>query len=85
MEPPLSRPLLSRHLHCLDSPNWSCGLYVHSLLTIMKFGYVKAQGGSLKVAVYLFGSLFILLIITTTWLLGDNALLQSRGVTMNAL
>ena len=81
MEPPLSRPLLSRHLHCLG-PNLSCGLYVHSLLTIMKF---KAQGGSLKVAVYLFGGLFILLIITTTWLLGDNALLQSRGVTMNAL
>ena len=82
MEPPLSRPLLSWHLHCLDSPNWSHGLYVHSLLTIMMF---KAQGGSLKVAVYLFGGLFILLIITTTWLLGDNVLLQPRGVTMNAL
>ena len=55
-----------------------------SLLTIMKC-LDKAQGGSLKVAVYLFGGLFILLIITTTWLLGDNAFLQSRGVTMNAL
>ena len=46
---------------------------------------MKAQGGSLKVAVYLFGDLFILLIITTTWLLGDNEFLQPRGVTMNAL
>ena len=27
VEPPLSGPLLSRHLHCLDNPNWSCGLY----------------------------------------------------------
>ena len=26
VEPPLSGPLLSRHLHCLDSPNWSCDL-----------------------------------------------------------
>ena len=42
---------------------------------------MKAQGGSLKVAVYLFGDL----IITTTWLLGDNGFLQPRGVTMNAL
>ena len=33
---------------------------------------MKAQGESLKVAVYLLGGLFILLIITTTWLLGDN-------------
>ena len=46
---------------------------------------MKAQGGSLKVAVYMFGGLFILLIITTTWLLGDNGFLQPRGVTMNAL
>ena len=46
---------------------------------------MKAQGGSLKAAVYLFGDLFILLIITTTWLLGDNGFLQPRGVTMNAL
>ena len=46
---------------------------------------MKAQGGSLKVAVYLFGALFILLIITTGWLLGNNAFLQPRGVTMNAL
>ena len=33
---------------------------------------MKAQGGSLKVAVDVFGGLFILLMITTTWLLGDN-------------
>ena len=45
---------------------------------------LKAQGGRLKVAVYLFGGLFILLLITTTWLLGDSAFLQPRGVTMNA-
>ena len=32
---------------------------------------MKAQGGSLKVALHLHGGLFILLIITTTWLLGD--------------
>ena len=25
VEPPLSGPLLSEHLGCLDSPNWSCG------------------------------------------------------------
>ena len=37
---------------------------------------MKTQGGSLKVAVYLFGGLFILPIITTGWLLGDNAFLQ---------
>ena len=42
------------------------------------------SGGILKV-VYLFGGLFILLVKTTTWLLGDNAFLQPRGVTMNAL
>ena len=46
---------------------------------------MKAQEGSLKVAVYLFGGLFILLIITTTWLLDDNGFLQPREVTMNAL
>ena len=46
---------------------------------------MKAQGESLKVAVYLFGGLFIILIITTTWLLGDNTFLQPRGVTMNVL
>ena len=46
---------------------------------------MKAQGGSLKVTVYLFGGLFILLIITTTWLLGDNVFLQPWGVIMNAL
>ena len=46
---------------------------------------MKAQGGSLKVAVYLFDGLFILLLITTTWLLDDNAFLQPRGVTMTAL
>ena len=46
---------------------------------------MKAQGGSLKVADYLFSGLFILLIITTSWLLGDKAFLQPRGVTMNAL
>ena len=45
---------------------------------------MKAQGGSLKVAVYLLGGLFILLIIITNWLLGDNGLLKPRGVTMNA-
>ena len=39
----------------------------------------------LKVDVYLFGDLFILLIITTTRLLGDNEFLQPMGVTMNAL
>ena len=26
VEPPLSGLLLSGHLHCPDSPNWSCGL-----------------------------------------------------------
>ena len=41
---------------------------------------MKAQEWSLKVAVYLLGGLFILLIITTTWLLSDNAFLQLRGV-----
>ena len=46
---------------------------------------MKAQGGRLKVAVYLFGDLFIPLIIATTWLLGDNGFLQPRRVTMNAL
>ena len=46
---------------------------------------MKAQGGSLKVAVYLFCGLFILLMITTSWLLGDNAFLHPREVTMNAL
>ena len=46
---------------------------------------MKAQGGSLKAAVYLFDGLFIVLLITTTWLLGDNAFLQPRGVTMTAL
>ena len=46
---------------------------------------MKAQGESLKVAVYLFSGLFILLIMTTTWLLGDNAFLQPREMTMNAL
>ena len=44
-----------------------------SLLTIVKFGL--AQGESLKVAIYLFGGLFMLLIITINWLLGDNAFL----------
>ena len=33
---------------------------------------LKAQGGSLKVAVYPSGGLFILLKITTTWLLGET-------------
>ena len=42
------------------------------------------SGGILKI-VYLFGGLFILLVTTTTWLLGDNAFLQPRGVIMNAL
>ena len=45
---------------------------------------MKAQGGSLKVAAYFFDSLLILP-ITTTWLLDDNAFLQPWGVTMNAL
>ena len=40
--------------------------------------------GILKV-VYLFGGLFILLVTTTTWLLGDNAFLKPRGVTVNVL
>ena len=39
---------------------------------------MKAQGRSLKVTVYLLGGLFILLIITTTWLLGDKAFLQPK-------
>ena len=43
---------------------------------------MKAQDGS---AVYLLGGLFILLIITTTWLLGDKTCLQPKGVTMYAL
>ena len=51
----------------------------------MKFGLNETRGESLKVAVYLFGGLFVLLIITNTWLLGDNAYLQPRGVTMSAL
>ena len=46
---------------------------------------MKAQGKSLKVGVYLFGGLFILIILTITWLLGDNAFLQPRGVTMTDL
>ena len=56
-----------------------------SLLAIMKFGLTESR--SLKVAVYMFGGLFILLIIiiTTTWLLGDNRYLQPREVTMNVL
>ena len=57
-----------------------------SLLTIKEFGLDESTGGSLKVDVYLFGGLFVLLIITTTtWLLGDNGFLQPRGVTMSAL
>ena len=51
----------------------------------MKFGLNETQGDSLKVAVYLFGGLFVLLIITSTWLLGDSAYLQPRGLTMSAL
>ena len=39
VKPPLSGPLLSGNLHCPDSPNWSCGC---SLLTIMKFGLDKS-------------------------------------------
>ena len=35
--------------------------------------------------VFLFGGLFVLLIITNTWLLGDSAYFQPRGVTMSAL
>ena len=70
VEPPLSGPLLSGHLNCPDSP---IGHVACSLLTINWHNgvwfWMKAQGGSLKVAVYLFGDLFILLIITTTWLL----------------
>ena len=48
---------------------------------------MKAQGGSLKVTVYLLDGLLILPIITTTWLLGDNTFLQpmARGVTLTAL
>ena len=41
-----------------------------SLLTIMTFGLDESTRR--EVAIYLFGSMFILLIITTTWLLGDN-------------
>ena len=56
-----------------------------SLLTMMKFGLdERTQGGSLRVAVYLLDGSFILLITTTTWLLGDNTFLQPRGVTMTA-
>ena len=39
---------------------------------------MKAQGESQKVTVYLFGGLLIILIITTTWLLDDNAFLQPK-------
>ena len=40
----------------------------------MKFGVDESKEGNLKIAVDLFGGLFILLIITTTWLLSDNSL-----------
>ena len=53
-----------------------------SLLTIMKFGLDESTR---REPVYLFDGLFIVLLITTTWLLGDNAFLQPRGVTMTAL
>ena len=51
-----------------------------SLLTIIKFGLDESTRREPKGC-----CLFILLIITTTWLLGDDAFLQSRRVTMNAL
>ena len=88
MEPPLSGPLLSGPLLSGTVSivrTAQIGHVACSLLTIMKFGLDKSTRRNLKVAVYLFGVLFILLLITTTWLLGDNAFLQPRGVTMNAL
>jgi len=36
------------------------------------------ESTSLEVAVYLLGGLFILVIITTTWLLGDNTLIVAQ-------
>ena len=57
----------------------------HVACSSLKFGLDESTRREPKVAVYLFGGLFILLIITTTWLVGDNGFLQPRGMTMNVL
>ena len=55
-----------------------------SLVTIMEFGLDESTRREPKGCVYLFGGLFILLVITTTWSLGDITFLQPRGVTLSA-
>ena len=71
---------------CGESSVWTTKIshVACSPLTVMKFGidekyryyilctHLRMKAQSLKIAVYLLGGLFILLIITTTWLLGDN-------------
>ena len=41
---------------------------------------MKAQGRSLNSAVYLLGGLFILLIVTTTWFLGNKYFFTVQGM-----
>ena len=60
----------SGHLHCLESP---IGHVACSLLTVMKFGLGDSTRREPK---GWFGGLFILLMITNTWLLGDDRFLQ---------
>ena len=62
----LSEPLLSGHLHCPYNSNYSCRFTMWVISTRREPNY-------------LLSGLFILLIVTTTLLLGDNTFFTAQG------